>query len=168
MCTATRICTPLTVTVTVTVTTDGKNLRSTFRIQISLSLDVWGESSIMTGVYQRQYSVKRDLVQYSVKETQYSVKRDLVHLSTHGVYRRWCSSTLHIGWGLCDRLCLLLVCRGSSAQTRSQNEEKKHPPKTVLGPVRGLRGGERGGWCEEWAMSGQDHPTFSYHSCQAP
>ena len=53
MCTATRICTPLTVTVTVTVTTDGKNLRSNFRIQISLSLDVWGESSIMTGVYQR-------------------------------------------------------------------------------------------------------------------
>jgi hypothetical protein len=29
-----------------------------------------------------------------------------------GVYSRWCSSTLHIGWGLCDRLCLVLVCRG--------------------------------------------------------
>jgi hypothetical protein len=29
-----------------------------------------------------------------------------------GVYERWCSSTLHIGWGLCDRLCLVLVCRG--------------------------------------------------------
>jgi hypothetical protein len=23
-----------------------------------------------------------------------------------------------------------------------------------VGPVRGLRGGGRGGWCEEWAMSG--------------
>jgi hypothetical protein len=29
-----------------------------------------------------------------------------------GVYKRWCSSTLHIGWGLCDSLCLVLVCRG--------------------------------------------------------
>ena len=29
-----------------------------------------------------------------------------------GVYERWCSSTLHIGWGLCDRLCPVLVCRG--------------------------------------------------------
>ncbi len=28
-----------------------------------------------------------------------------------GVYERWCSSTLHIGWGLCDSLCLVLVCR---------------------------------------------------------
>ena len=25
---------------------------------------------------------------------------------------RCCSSTLHIGWGFCDRLCLVLVCRG--------------------------------------------------------
>ena len=23
-----------------------------------------------------------------------------------GVYERCCSSTLHIGWGLCDRVCL--------------------------------------------------------------
>jgi Zn-dependent membrane protease YugP len=23
-----------------------------------------------------------------------------------------------------------------------------------VGPVRGLRGGERGGWCKEWARSG--------------
>ncbi len=29
-----------------------------------------------------------------------------------GVYERWCLSTLHIRWGLCDRLCLVLVCRG--------------------------------------------------------
>jgi hypothetical protein len=29
-----------------------------------------------------------------------------------GVYERWCSSTLHIRWGLCDRLCLVVVCRG--------------------------------------------------------
>jgi len=44
---------------------------------INIGVNVWGESSIMTGVYER-----------------------------------WCSSTLHIGWGLCDRLCLVLVCRG--------------------------------------------------------
>jgi hypothetical protein len=29
-----------------------------------------------------------------------------------GVYQRWCSSTLHIRWGLCDRVCQVLVCRG--------------------------------------------------------
>jgi hypothetical protein len=28
------------------------------------------------------------------------------------VYQRWCSSTLHIRWGLCDRVCLVLVCWG--------------------------------------------------------
>jgi hypothetical protein len=44
---------------------------------INIGADVWGESSIMTGVYQR-----------------------------------WCSSTLHIGWGLCDPVCQVLVCRG--------------------------------------------------------
>ena len=45
--------------------------------RINIGADVWGESSIMTGVYER-----------------------------------WCSSTLHISWGLCDCLCLVLVCRG--------------------------------------------------------
>jgi hypothetical protein len=45
--------------------------------RINIGADVWGKSSIMTGVYQR-----------------------------------WCSSTLHIGWGLCDHVCLVLVCRG--------------------------------------------------------
>jgi hypothetical protein len=45
--------------------------------RINIGADVWGESSIITGVYEC-----------------------------------WCSSTLHIGWGLCDCLCLVLVCRG--------------------------------------------------------
>jgi hypothetical protein len=31
------------------------------------------------------------------------------------------------------------------------------------GPVRGLRGGGRMGWCEEWARRGYHHPTSSYH-----
>jgi hypothetical protein len=30
-----------------------------------------------------------------------------------------------------------------------------------VGPVRGLWGGGRGGWCEEWARSGKNHPTVS-------
>ena len=29
-----------------------------------------------------------------------------------GVYQCWCSSTLDIRWGLCDRVCSVLVCRG--------------------------------------------------------
>jgi hypothetical protein len=45
--------------------------------RINICVNVWGESSIMTGVYQC-----------------------------------WCSSTLHIGWGLCDSVCQVLVCRG--------------------------------------------------------
>jgi hypothetical protein len=45
--------------------------------QINIGTNVWGESSIMTGVYEP-----------------------------------WCLSTLHIAWGLCDSLCLVLVCRG--------------------------------------------------------
>jgi hypothetical protein len=45
--------------------------------RINIGADVWGESSIMTGVYQH-----------------------------------WCSSTLQIGRGLCDRVCQVLVCRG--------------------------------------------------------
>jgi hypothetical protein len=44
--------------------------------RINIGADVWGESSIITGVYQRGYS-----------------------------------STLHIRWGLCDHLCLVLVYR---------------------------------------------------------
>ena len=45
--------------------------------RIDIGTDVWGESGIMTGVYER-----------------------------------WCSSALHIGWGLCDCLCLVLLCWG--------------------------------------------------------
>jgi hypothetical protein len=45
--------------------------------RINIGADVWGESSIMTGVFQRCFS-----------------------------------STSHIGWGLCDRVCLVLVCGG--------------------------------------------------------
>jgi hypothetical protein len=45
--------------------------------RINIDSDMWGDSSIMTSVFQS-----------------------------------WCSSTLHIGWGLCDRVCLVLVCRG--------------------------------------------------------
>ena len=46
-------------------------------LRINIGTNVWGESSIMTGVYEC-----------------------------------WWLSTLHIRWGLCDSLCLVLVCRG--------------------------------------------------------
>ena len=55
----------------------GKRVVGGMLPRINFGADVWGESSIMTGVY-----------------------------------HRWCSSTLHIGWGLCDCVCQVLVCRG--------------------------------------------------------
>jgi hypothetical protein len=86
---------------------------------INIGADVWGESSIITGVYQR-----------------------------------WCSSTLHIGWDLCDRLCLVLVGRGRYGFGGVFLLFILGSNLGVVGPVRGLRGGGRGGWCEEWARSG--------------
>ena len=71
-----------------------------------------------------------------------------------GVYERWCSSTLHIGWGLCDRLCLVLVCRGRYGLGRVVLLFILGSNFGGVGPVRGLRGGGRGGWCEEWVRSG--------------
>jgi hypothetical protein len=86
---------------------------------INIGADVWGESSIMTGVYER-----------------------------------WCSSTLHIGWGLCDRLCLVLVYRGRYGFGGVILLFILGSNLGEVGPVRSLRGGGRGGWCEEWARSG--------------
>jgi hypothetical protein len=55
----------------------GKRVVGGMLPRINIGADVWGESSIISGVYQC-----------------------------------WCSCALHIGWGLCDRVCLVLVCRG--------------------------------------------------------
>jgi hypothetical protein len=71
-----------------------------------------------------------------------------------GVYQRWCSSTLHIGWGLCDRVCLVLVCRGRYGLGGVFLLFILGSNLGGVGPVRGLRGGGRRGWCEEWARSG--------------
>jgi hypothetical protein len=67
-----------------------------------------------------------------------------------GVYQHWCSSTLHIGWGLCDRVCQVLVCGGRYGLGGGGGL------LFILGlnlggvgPMRGLRGGGRRGWCEE-------------------
>jgi hypothetical protein len=87
--------------------------------RINIGADVWGESSIMTGVYER-----------------------------------WCSSSLHIRWGLCDRLCLVLVCRGRYGLGGVVPLFILGSNLGGVGPVRGLRGGGRGGWCEEWARRG--------------
>jgi hypothetical protein len=80
---------------------------------------VWGESNIMTGVYQR-----------------------------------WCSSTLHIGGGLFDRVCLVLVCRGRYGLEGVVLLFILGSNLGGVGPVRGLRRGGRRGWCEKWARSG--------------
>jgi hypothetical protein len=87
--------------------------------RIKIGADVWGESSITTGVYQH-----------------------------------WWSSTLYIGWGLCDRLCLVLVCRVRYGLGGVVLLFILGSNLGGVGPVRGLRGGGRRGWCEEWARSG--------------
>jgi hypothetical protein len=87
--------------------------------RINIFADVWGESSIMTGVYES-----------------------------------WCSSTLHVGWGLFDSVCLVLVCRGTYGFGGVVLLFILGSNLGGVGPVRGLRGGGRGGWCEEWVRSG--------------
>jgi hypothetical protein len=87
--------------------------------RIIIDADVWGESSIMTGVYQC-----------------------------------WCSSTLLIGWGLCDRVRQVLVCRGRNGLGGGGLLFILGSNLGGVGQVRGLRGGGRRGWCEEWARSG--------------
>jgi hypothetical protein len=61
-----------------------------------------------------------------------------------GVYERWCSSTLHIRWGLCDRLCLVLVC---GAGTVWGGGSSLHLGSNLgrVGPVRVFGGEEEGG-----------------------
>jgi hypothetical protein len=82
--------------------------------RMNIGADVWGELSIMTGVYEC-----------------------------------WCSSTLHIGWGLCDRLCLVLVCRGRYGLGGLVLLFILGSNLGGVGQVRGLRGGGRRGWCKE-------------------
>jgi hypothetical protein len=57
-------------------------------------------------------------------------------------------------WGLCGRLCLVLVCRGGYGLGGRVLLFILGSSLGGVGPVRGLRGGGRGGWCEEWARSG--------------
>ena len=57
-------------------------------------------------------------------------------------------------WGLCDRLSLVLVCRGRYGLGGGVLLYILGSSLGGVGPVRGLRGGGRGGWCEEWARSG--------------
>ena len=68
----------------------------------NIGADVWGESSIMTGLMMMSFIC--------------SFRNNNEHIPILWVlsYQRWCSSqaTLHIGWGLCDRVCQVLVCRG--------------------------------------------------------
>ena len=60
-----------------------------------------------------------------------------------GVYERWCSSTLHIRWGLCDRLGLVLVCRGRYGLGGVVLLFILDANLGGVGPLRGLGGGGR-------------------------
>ena len=71
-----------------------------------------------------------------------------------GVYECWCSSTLHIGWSLCDSLCLVLLCGGRYGLEGGVLLFVLGSSLGGVGQVRGLRGGGRGGWCEEQDRSG--------------
>jgi hypothetical protein len=74
-------------------------------------------------------------------------------------------STLHIGWGLCDRLCLVFVCRGRYGLGGGVLLFKFILGSNLggVGPVRGLRGGGRGGGGEEWSRSSPgDHGDVFY------
>ena len=59
------------------------------------------------------------------------------------------------GWGLCDRLCPVLVCKGRYGLGGGGVLLFILGSKLGgVGPERGLRGGGRRWWCEEWARSG--------------
>ncbi len=62
-----------------------------------------------------------------------------------GVYEHWCSSTMHIGWGLCDCLCPVLVCRGRYSLGGGVLLFILGSSLGGVGQVRGLREGGRGG-----------------------
>ena len=55
---------------------------------------------------------------------------------------------MHIGWGLCDRVCLVLVCRGRYCFFGGVLLFILGSSLGGVGPVRGLRGGGRRGWCD--------------------
>ena len=50
-------------------------------------------------------------------------------------------------WGLCGRLCLVLVCGGRYGLGGVVLLFILGSSLGRVGPVRGLRGGGRGGWC---------------------
>jgi hypothetical protein len=58
--------------------------------------------------------------------------------------------------GVCvmTSLCLALVCRGRYCLAGVVLLFILESNLGGVGPVRGLRGGGRGGWCEEWVRSG--------------
>jgi len=57
-------------------------------------------------------------------------------------------------WGLCDSLCLVLVCRGRYCFGGEVLLFILGLSLGGVGQVRGLWEGGRGEWCEEWARSG--------------
>jgi hypothetical protein len=91
--------------------------------RINIGANVRGKSSIMTGVERWCSNV----------------------VFVYFAYERWCSSTLHIGWGQCDRLCLVLVCRGRYGLGGVVLLFILGSNLGGVGPVRGPRGGGKRG-----------------------
>ena len=77
---------------------------------------------------------------------------------------------MHIGWGLCDSLCPVLVCRGRDVFFGGVLLFILGSNLGGVGPEMGLRGGGRRGWCEEWARAARTillvHIISARHSKQ--
>ena len=80
-------------------------------------------------------------------------------------YYPWCSSTLHIRWGLCECLCLVLVCRGRYGLGKVFLLFILGPNLGRGGPVRGLRGEEEGGGVR--SVTGAAGTILLFHTISA-
>ena len=96
----------------------------------NIGADVWGESSIMTGVYQRWCSSTL----HGVEVTELSTKKQ---------------ESLFIGWGLCDRDIVYVKFSSAGAVWGVVLLFILGSSLGGVAPVRGLRGEGRRGWCEE-------------------
>jgi hypothetical protein len=69
---------------------------------------------------------------------------------------------------LCDRLCLVLVCRGRYGLGGGFLLFILGSSLDGVGPVRGLRGGGRGGWCEDGPGAARTILLFHTISARPP
>ena len=77
-----------------------------------------GTGAFLTGVFQHQCITPHEHWRRRVGREHHDrclstlVVVMMMMMSAGDELDAWCSSTLHIGWGLCDRVCQVLVCRG--------------------------------------------------------